>query len=413
MKLGSRYFTGFTASKACAVFGITLLAYLQGISLKVKTLWPSEGHSISIIKDGNDSKLTTNGRSNLLPHYSHAHKVPAKLTSTEIPASISLEPLFQCKDYRELSFQVPGRTQKLAFVHIFKTAGSTLRVLFDSYARKCRASWQVTIRCTGVNASSVKYDNSTWWHTGYDEACVQKKGVKRDGSQMQERTSFNIHHLNEEVDIVGGHMELGAADYSWLKHDGLTYLAFFRNATSKFVSARMYRKKRTLEEHVSVIRKEVESNLRHGLYFEGYYKYLITPFQKEELRQFNRTLTIIEKVQLMQKNLIDYNVICGITERMPESLEILNHLIDADGGARDVFLKTGMRDQEGGNPYRQKVRNHAEVPTSSVISEISKDVELFAKLQEYVSFEQKVTDFALEIHMKQYASVSSAVGFDN
>ena len=64
---------------------------------------------------------------------------------------------------------------------------------------------------------------------------------------MQGQTSFNGHHLNKEVDILGGHMELGAAAYSWLKHEGLHYIAFFRNATSKYISAKMYGKELLLE----------------------------------------------------------------------------------------------------------------------------------------------------------------------
>jgi hypothetical protein len=342
------------------------------------------------------------------PYYSKAHIVPRELSRPDIPTARTvpaLKPLFMCNDPNSLP-GAPGRTQKLAFVHIFKTAGSSLRVFFRKYAEQCDAGWQVIIRCTGVEASSVKQRNSTWWHIENDAACVQKKGIMRGGGAMEDYASFNSHHLDTNVDILGGHMELGAADYSWVHHDDLTYISFFRNAASKFVSARMYKKKRTLNEHVDVIRDVVEMEMKKNLYYEGYYNYLVTPFQKEEIALKGLNLTLPEKVTLMQKNLIDYNVVCGMTERMPASLEILHYLIDSDDSARDLFEAEGMPNKGGQQISEVRIRNRAEIPTSAVLSELAKDPVFYTKLLEYVKYEQQVTEFALQIHIHQHESIS-------
>jgi len=209
--------------------------------------------SLSAVKIESTTKRVRQASSSVtelkyLPHYYETHIVPERVDVQNVPTSLALAPLFKCHDSQEISSDsISGRAQKLVFVHIFKTAGSTVRVFFDEYARRCNVGWQVTIRCTGVEPFTVKDDNSTWWHKGNDAPCVQKKGVNRDGSPMQGQTSFNGHHLNKEVDILGGHMELGAAAYSWLKHEGLHYIAFFRNATSKYISAKMYGKELLLE----------------------------------------------------------------------------------------------------------------------------------------------------------------------
>jgi hypothetical protein len=95
---------------------------------------------------------------------------------------------------------------KFAFVHIFKTAGSTLREFFYLYSHHCALGWMVLISCTNSRASSsssrmsmrpntttttspssssssVK-DHNTMdrYRNPYWEICILKKLLQRDGS---------------------------------------------------------------------------------------------------------------------------------------------------------------------------------------------------------------------------------------
>jgi len=62
-----------------------------------------------------------------------------------------------------------------------------------------------------------------------------------------------------------------------------------------------------------------------GDYYMRHDNYLITPFQKAKMRE---KLTVEDKARLIKDNLIQYGVVVGIVEKMSESLEVLQHLID-------------------------------------------------------------------------------------
>jgi hypothetical protein len=214
------------------------------------------------------------------------------------------------------------------------------------------------------------------------------------------------------VDILGGHLELGSADYAWNQYQDLRYVAFFRNATSMFVSDKMYNQHRTLKEHLEAIREHVQSDLAVGKYNSRYSSYLLTPFQKAALRRQKRKLSRQEKFNLIQKNIVDYKIICGITERMPESLEVLHYVIDSDNGARSIFEEWGMPDKHGNIVHAQKRSNtlgqRQGISTSQVITELKKNATFAALLEEYVKYEQQITDFAYNVHMHQYESIHSS-----
>jgi hypothetical protein len=92
---------------------------------------------------------------------------------------------------------------KFAFVHIFKTAGSTLREFFFLYSHHCALGWMVLISCTNSQASSsssrrmlpntttaTTYESSSSniitdrnsQSNIYWEPCILKKLLQRDGT---------------------------------------------------------------------------------------------------------------------------------------------------------------------------------------------------------------------------------------
>jgi hypothetical protein len=48
-----------------------------------------------------------------------------------------------------------GRRKKLIFIHVFKTAGSTFRVLFAKYALQCHVGYACAVGCSGLSRESV------------------------------------------------------------------------------------------------------------------------------------------------------------------------------------------------------------------------------------------------------------------
>jgi hypothetical protein len=244
--------------------------------------------------------------------YSEAHTIPQVLSAPRVEprwenTDLSvLKPLYPCHDAPELP-GLPGRATKLAFVHIFKTVGTTVRGLFKRYAYRCNVGYQITIGCTNANATLLQEADTPWMHALHGRPCQQKKGITRNREHMEVSKTFNGRYLEEHIDIMGGHMPLGVADFTWMKYNDVKYIAFFREAMSKFVSARMYRKERTLDEHVAKITSEVASRLQKGKYYESYCAYLLTPQQKAQLNKENRTLSIQETVYLVQKNISTTN----------------------------------------------------------------------------------------------------------
>ena len=64
-------------------------------------------------------------------------------------------PAWRCSS----SHPSPSLTDKLFFVHIFKTAGSTFRAFFDNYGKKCGKGVSIMKHCSDVDATSLNSQN--------------------------------------------------------------------------------------------------------------------------------------------------------------------------------------------------------------------------------------------------------------
>ena len=111
-----------------------------------------------------------------------------------------------------------------------------------------------------------------------------------------------------------------------------------------------------------------------------------------------------EKVERIKKNILAYNVTVGIVERMSESMEMLQYLLDGDGEATPTFREFGLkeRDEEAREGRRG---NRSPVSASALLEHLRKDEEFYGKLLEYVKYEQQITDFALDVHVRQHESI--------
>mmetsp|Transcript_17126 Transcript_17126/g.38572 ORF Transcript_17126/g.38572 Transcript_17126/m.38572 type:complete len:171 (+) Transcript_17126:1006-1518(+) len=158
------------------------------------------------------------------------------------------------------------------------------------------------------------------------------------------------------------------------------------------------------------VKDRILSASKNKKYNIRYADYLKTLWQTEKSRQHHRHLgnsksseDTAKIARLVMQNLVDYNVIIGITENYSDSLEILQHLMDPTGNVTEVFTEHGMRDQEGN--FHTWSSNPSLVSSSAVMKEIKNDRETYGALMEHVKFEQMIYNFALALHKKQYEAV--------
>ena len=263
-----------------------------------------------------------------------------------------LEPMWACRDQLNVMAN-RVRSRKLVFVHIFKTAGSTMRTLLRSYALGCRTGLAIVTECSGLSANSMEH-GSTWRNRDGSNGekgkrCNLKRLVYRNGTEIQpQRTvvSTNTTVLENNVDILGGHLPLGS-HYQWTDGNHTTvdpqYLVFLRDGVRKFVSAILYMYPDiTMEEAIRSIQKRVRDGRKHGKYYTKYPTYLITPQQRAYFKEHHIHPTLEQQANLTMTNLLRSNAIIGIVERMSESLELLRYVVDTKDQTRPLFEHFGL-----------------------------------------------------------------------
>ena len=250
-----------------------------------------------------------------------------------------------------------------------------------------------------------------------------------------------------QLDILAGHLPLGAGDHAWRRDDNnnngvvvvdqtstsnpthhnnnntiIHYVTFFRHPVTKFVSGIMYQKKDqnySYDDIIELIRHRVRGERAQGKYREGYSAYLLTPQQKEVYYGNNFSVnssTVEDRTQQILRNLSDlrkYHLLVGIVERMSESLELLQFVIDGDYEQTYLFESYGMKKRQQGDlkgdnngeantTVPAKVNNPSKFSTESVVDELRKDADFYAVLEEYVKYDHQIYAHALNLHKMQY-----------
>ena len=320
-----------------------------------------------------------------------------KIVSSNKDIKVELEPMWSCSD--------TDRKKKLAFVHIFKTAGSSMRTLLSRYAEKCHAGNAVAVNCAPVDPASIESKNwvkKDQWHRR--SPCLLKKTVFRNKTVVSHPPSpINNTYLEEaNIDILGGHITMGTDQY-WKDNQGhhvdVQYLTFFRESTRKVVSAVLYlNPKISFDEAVEKTKTKVRKALANSEYLDNSH-YIITPAHAAKLA--NTTLSPYATTRLVMETLRENKVLFGIVERMSESLEMLQHVIDKDRELDGLFESFGMV-PAGTNKTREVIKNQSKLSSSEVLAEVEKDEEFMKLMREYVKYDTMVYEFALGMHMRQY-----------
>ncbi|KAL7460322.1 hypothetical protein ACHAXS_000783 [Conticribra weissflogii] len=258
------------------------------------------------------------------------------------------------------------------FVHIYKTAGSTLRSFFFHFAALCKKSWMLLISCTEVNLPSIQTDAGNW------KNCKVKGELTRDGNAVGRKAAVSNAIVRERIDVLLGHLRIGTADYSFPTLTNSTapmqqqsappplrYILVLRNPMDRFVSGVIFQLCTTTEkglagnvtqeEVVRLVKKKVRNGRKSNQYHERILKYLLTPVQVDTISKYmnriNRYKSAIRKeknatqqrlpnaainneeemteykARLAIHNLFHYNAIVGMTEQMPRSMNMIRHAL--------------------------------------------------------------------------------------
>ena len=82
-------------------------------------------------------------------------------------------------------------------------------------------------------------------------------------------------------------------------------------------------------------------------------------------------MTIDEKLEVLKKNVVDYNVVVGVVERMGDSLELIQHVIDYD---QEITPELWSLDEDHHRRRRRRLgKNQSHISTGSIVEELKKD----------------------------------------
>jgi len=180
------------------------------------------------------------------------------------------------------------------------------------------------------------------------------------------------------IDIFGGHVRLGTGDSIFPDSPtstGVRYILFLRDPVERYVSAVLYQNKvkgrvENLEQVATKIKKRIVDARKNDQYWDKSLSYLLTPVQRVKgNKKSNSALSSMAtppssqakaRALLAIQNLHTYNVIIGMTERVPESLIVLRHVFmknSPENSLKDeaaaVFKKFGLVAPHTDPPPRQ------------------------------------------------------------
>lgn len=339
--------------------------------------------------------------------------------------NVKLDPLWKCasritQEERHLNGE---RKRKLIFLHIPRTAGSTIRALLRAYSSYCHAGFAAVSRCVDLSVPQMHgieiWRNGRVSHAAGKDCILTDYANRTDETWRIETTTPSEEYFwprnvstallkDMQVDILSGELPLGSDEY-WYTTDSngkqepadVQYVVFFRQPLEKFVSEVMFRKAGSvhlsIEEAAGLVHEVAVNAMSAGRYREKYSNYLITPRQKDWVEREDVRWTPEHRVNLTLTNLVSKKILVGLVERMPESFELLRYILDRENEVPRIFQFFSASD---------KVSKFANVATrnrtNAIVKRIFEDESRLARIVEYLKYDTQIYEFAREIHEKQY-----------
>ena len=283
------------------------------------------------------------------------------------------------------------------------------------------------ISCTkakSLSTQSVGDEVKNW------EPCKVKNVVDRnritewDGMDDRVYKSVNNTVLRENIDILGGHYRMGTGDFIFKSNgpdniDPIRHIIFLRDPMERFVSGILFERKGneedTMQSIVELIKKRVRGSRAADDYWLRSLNYLLTPAQAEEFESGKSKFITASETKISQNekfaearamsainNLVKYNTIVGMTERMDQSMQILKHILLAYASKKKISRLEHYTEDTKHNESKK-----GQISTSTVLDELKKDTEFMLVFTEYVKFEKMVNDFAMKMHLMQHRAMES------
>ena len=303
-------------------------------------------------------------------------------------------------DRRSILDPVTNQRPFFAFVHVYKTAGSTVRGFFREYAQVCKKSLALVISCHGLTVDECK--------------------LKQVLNAPRSIKSVNSTVLREQFDILGGHFGFGMTDDIFTNtkssNNGVRHLVFLRQPMARYVSHILFKSnhgEHTVQGVAEYIKNKIRSSRKNGEYVSSIFKYLLTPEQREMNYEQGESKeeTIAHKARLSIDNLVRYNAIVGMTETFPQSMKILEQVIGRSASSpmkadkvNELFSRYYF-----GRDVTRNVSNRNGITTTSVMNELMKDEGFMNIFREFVKYEQLIVDFAMDMHLMQLEAVEAFV----
>ena len=311
----------------------------------------------------------------------------------------------------------PSPKHKLFFVHVFKTAGSTFRVFFDNYAKKCGKGISTLIHCSQLDHGSI---NTTDPYRNWTSPCEIEKTITRNQTITHVHDTVTRTKLQDHMDIAIGHYSVGIhenlIDTSTKEAINPQYVAFFREPYAHYVSGTLFHAKDdkldwSFEDAVEAMKSEIREYHQKKKQLNYYYAYLTTPEQKEYERkkkeETKRNRAIDEEmVQLIKKNVIDFHIAVGVVEYMSDSLELIQSLIDVNRDLTDDF-KSLLKPPQASDSL---VKNQSKLSSSKIVKALKEDEEIFKMWTEMMRHEIEIYEFALQVHQMQMKALRKKHG---
>ena len=320
-------------------------------------------------------------------------------------SQLQLSNVWKCSDD-------PGhRHTKLIFLHLTRSAGSTVRPFLRAYSNLCNRSIAVVSQCVDVGIESMKGDEI--WRNDENSPqaakdCWLSVASNRTGHDIEASPSGLQDRLNtaflksNEVDILAGHLPLGV-DSFWLEKPDETsqYVTFLRHPLAKFVSQFLLVEKTSdlsIEAILNLIHRQVSGKISQGRSRDSFSSYFITPRQKSYADMENIEWTPERRVQLTLKNLVEYKIMVGLVEKLPESFEMLSYLVDQDQEVS--HLTSFFSSPPESTKLHQKIGYQQR--TREVVAAIEQNETLSSALDHFLRYELEIYAFAKTLHEYQY-----------
>jgi hypothetical protein len=324
----------------------------------------------------------------------------------------ALERMWTCSDP---GIPPEGRPKKLVYLHISRVAGMTVRAMLRAYADYCNASIALVSHCLDLGLEFMQGDD--YWANGRGsrragQNCFMSYAVNRTGSQTDfapVTTAVTTAFLENNIDILAGNIPLGSDQY-WMdsrgEHVDVQYVVFVRDPMHKFVSEVLYANRMrnlTVGDAVDLIGTYISNQLALGRYHEKYSGQLITPEQKNWATVNGVLWSPDRRTNLTLANIANKEILVGITERMPQSVQLLEFVIDMEEEVPSLFKFFGTDER-----LLKRGRSGTKNMTEPVIVRIRNDAIMLGLLKEYLKFEDRIYDYALQLHERQHRWFQSA-----